>query len=125
MRTLNGLAEADHRPGARRGLRRRRRPGRLLRHRDRRATGRAFCLSEVKLGLIPAVISPYVVAAIGARAARRYFLTAERFDAAEAQRLGLVHEVVADGGARLPTVERLVGGAAEERARAPWPRPRS
>ncbi len=61
------------------------------------ATERAsFCLSEVKLGLIPAAISPYVVAAIGARAARRYFLTAERFDAAEAHRLGLVHEVVAD-----------------------------
>ena len=53
-----------------------------------------FCLSEVKLGLIPAVISPYVIAAIGARHARRYFLTAERFDAAEGRRLGLVHEVV-------------------------------
>lgn len=56
--------------------------------------GATFALSEVKLGLVPAVISPYVVAAIGARAARRYFLTAERFDAAEALRLGLVHEVV-------------------------------
>jgi methylglutaconyl-CoA hydratase len=54
----------------------------------------AFSLSEVRLGLIPAVISPYVVAAIGERAARRYFLTAERFDAAEALRLGLVHQVV-------------------------------
>ncbi|NIQ92791.1 MAG: enoyl-CoA hydratase/isomerase family protein [Desulfuromonadales bacterium] len=54
-----------------------------------------FCLSEVKLGLIPAVISPYVVAAIGPRSARRYFLSAERFDAAEARRLKLVHEVVA------------------------------
>jgi methylglutaconyl-CoA hydratase len=53
-----------------------------------------FCLSEVKLGLIPAVISPYVAAAIGSRATRRYFLTAERFDAGEAYRLGLVHEVV-------------------------------
>jgi len=53
-----------------------------------------FSLSEVKLGLIPAVVSPYVVAAVGARAARRYFLTGERFDAAEAQRIGLVHEVV-------------------------------
>ena len=61
------------------------------------ATDRAgFCLSEVKLGLIPSAISPYVVSAIGARAARRYFLTAERFDAAEAHRLGLVHERVAD-----------------------------
>lgn len=56
----------------------------------------SFCLSEVKLGLIPAVISPYVVQAIGVRAARRYFLTAERFSALEAQRLGLVHEVVPD-----------------------------
>ena len=54
-----------------------------------------FCLSEVKLGLIPAVISPYVMEAIGSRAARRYFLTAERFDAIEAQHLGLVHELVA------------------------------
>ncbi len=55
----------------------------------------AFSLSEVKLGLIPAVISPYVIAAIGERAAHRYFLTAERFDAAEALRLGLLHELVA------------------------------
>ena len=53
-----------------------------------------FCLSEVKLGLIPATIGPYVVRAMGARAAHRYFLTAERFDAAEALRIGLVHEVV-------------------------------
>ena len=55
----------------------------------------AFSLSEVKLGLIPAVISPYVIAAIGERAAHRYFLTAERFDAGEAFRLGLLHELVA------------------------------
>ncbi|HWI79383.1 MAG TPA: enoyl-CoA hydratase/isomerase family protein, partial [Ramlibacter sp.] len=53
-----------------------------------------FCLSEVKLGLIPATISPYVIRAMGARAAHRYFLTAERFNAAEALRLGFVHEVV-------------------------------
>lgn len=53
-----------------------------------------FALTEVRLGLIPAVISPYVVAAIGRRAAQRYFLTAERFDAEAAQRLGLVHEAV-------------------------------
>ncbi len=53
-----------------------------------------YCLSEVKLGLIPATISPYVIRAMGARASHRYFLTAERFDAAEALRLGLVHEVV-------------------------------
>ncbi|RED52549.1 enoyl-CoA hydratase/isomerase family protein [Aestuariispira insulae] len=54
----------------------------------------SFCLSETKLGLIPAVISPYVVSAIGAQAARRYFLTAERFDAVTAHRLGLIHEMV-------------------------------
>jgi methylglutaconyl-CoA hydratase len=54
----------------------------------------AFSLSEVKLGLIPAVISPYVIAAIGPRAAHRYFLTAERFDAGEAYRLGLLSELV-------------------------------
>ena len=53
-----------------------------------------FCLSEVKLGLIPATISPYVIRAMGARAAHRYFLTAERFDAAEALRIGFVHAVV-------------------------------
>ncbi|HEX7643718.1 MAG TPA: enoyl-CoA hydratase/isomerase family protein [Burkholderiaceae bacterium] len=53
-----------------------------------------FCLSEVKLGLIPATISPYVIKAMGENAARRYFLTAERFSATEAQRIGFVHQVV-------------------------------
>ena len=53
-----------------------------------------YCLSEVKLGLIPATISPYVIRAMGARASHRYFLTAERFNAVEAHRIGLVHEVV-------------------------------
>lgn len=53
----------------------------------------SFCLSEVKIGLIPATISPYVVAALGERAARRYFLTAERFDAQTAKALGLVSEI--------------------------------
>ncbi|HUR90610.1 MAG TPA: enoyl-CoA hydratase/isomerase family protein [Ramlibacter sp.] len=58
----------------------------------------SYCLSEVRLGLIPATISPYVIRAMGARAAHRWFLTAERFSAAEAHRVGLVHEVVkADG----------------------------
>jgi len=52
-----------------------------------------FCLSEAKLGLIPATISPYVIKAMGENAARRYFLTAERFSAAEAHRIGFVHEV--------------------------------
>ena len=55
-----------------------------------------FALSEARLGLVPAVISPYVVAAIGARATRRFSLTAERFDAAEAFRLGLLHDLAID-----------------------------
>lgn len=58
-----------------------------------------FALSEVKLGLIPATIAPHVIAAIGERHARRYMLTAERFSAAEAYRLGLLHEMVADEAA--------------------------
>lgn len=53
----------------------------------------SFCLSEVKIGLLPATISPYVIAAIGERAARRLFLSAERFDAQRAMQLGLVSEV--------------------------------
>ena len=53
-----------------------------------------FSLTEVRLGLIPSIIGPYVLAAIGARQARRYVLSAERFSAAEARRIGLVHEVV-------------------------------
>jgi methylglutaconyl-CoA hydratase len=60
------------------------------------ASGAHFALTEVGLGLIPAVIGPYVVARVGQTHARRYFLTAERFDAAEACRIGLVHEVVPD-----------------------------
>jgi len=58
------------------------------------AEGAGFCLSEVKIGLIPATISPYLIRAMGARAAHRYFLTGERFDAAEALRIGFVHRVV-------------------------------
>lgn len=54
----------------------------------------SFALSEARLGLAPAVISPFVIAAIGARQASRYFLTAERFSAATALEIGLVHEVV-------------------------------
>jgi len=68
----------------------------------------SFCLSEVKLGLIPAAISPYVMESMTVRAARRYFLTAERFDAAEAHRIGLVHEVVADD-ALDAKVEEVIG----------------
>jgi methylglutaconyl-CoA hydratase len=56
--------------------------------------GAKFGLTEVKLGLVPAVISPYVIAAIGARQARRWFATAEIFDADEARRIGLLHDVV-------------------------------
>jgi methylglutaconyl-CoA hydratase len=73
-----------------------------------------FSLSEVRLGLIPAVISPYVVGAMGARAARRYMLTGERFSAWEAHRLGLVHEVVAprdlESACRRILDEILAGG---------------
>ncbi len=53
-----------------------------------------FCLSEARLGLLPATISPYVIRAMGEQASRRYFMTAERFDATEALRLGFVHAVV-------------------------------
>jgi len=58
------------------------------------ATNASFSLSEVKIGLVPATISPYVIAAIGERWARRYFLTAERFDAQRAMQIGLVNEAV-------------------------------
>lgn len=68
----------------------------------------SFTLSEVKLGLVPATISPYVVQAIGPRQARRYFLTAERFDAAKAKELGLVHEVVEDMAAMLAMRDRVL-----------------
>jgi methylglutaconyl-CoA hydratase len=57
----------------------------------------SFCLSEVKIGLIPATISPYVIKAMGERAARRYFATAERFSAAAAQTIGLVSAVATAG----------------------------
>lgn len=55
-----------------------------------------FCLSEVRIGLIPATISPYVIAAMGARVCRRYFQTAEMFSARRARRLGLLSEVVTE-----------------------------
>lgn len=70
--------------------------------------GAVFGLSEVRLGLIPAVISPYVIEAIGPRAARRWFLTGERFDAREAHRLGLVHAVVPDRNALSALAEEIV-----------------
>ena len=59
------------------------------------AEGMHFCLSEARLGLMPATISPYVMRAMGAQAARRYFITAERFSAAQAREMGFVHELVA------------------------------
>lgn len=55
-----------------------------------------FCFSEVKVGLVPATISPYVIAAMGERVARRYFLTGEVFSARRARRLGLISETVAE-----------------------------
>jgi len=65
-----------------------------------------FAFSEVKLGIIPAVISPFALAKIGPSAARRYFVTGERFDAATALRIGLVHEVASDLD---DAVDRVVG----------------
>ena len=72
------------------------------------STAAKFSLSEVKIGLIPATISPYVVAAIGNRAARRYFNTAERFSAERARELGLVSELVADESELDEAVEAMV-----------------
>jgi len=57
-----------------------------------------FCLSEARLGLLPATISPYVIRAMGEQAARRYFVTAERFSAAQAHAMGFVHELCAADG---------------------------
>ena len=71
-----------------------------------------FQFSEVKLGLIPAVIAPYAIAAIGARQARRYFLTAEPMSAEEALRLGLVHEVLDDAAALGAAGGRIAGALA-------------
>ena len=70
-----------------------------------------FGFTEVRLGIVPAVISPFVLPRIGA-AARRYFLTGERFDAAEALRIGLVSEVAVDAGERAEQIVRdiLEGG---------------
>lgn len=67
----------------------------------------SFCLSEVKLGLIPATISPYVVDAIGLKASRRFFQTAERFFADKAMQLGLVDEIV-DADELTPAVNKMI-----------------
>jgi methylglutaconyl-CoA hydratase len=79
-----------------------------------------YCLSEVKLGLIPATISPYVIRAMGARAAHRYFLTAERFGAAEALRIGYVHEVVAADmlDAKVSEIARALASAGPQAVKA-------
>ena len=80
-----------------------------------------FSLSEVRLGLIPATISPYVVRKIGEGNARRYFLTAEVFEAADAQRLGLVNEVVQAAGMAEAAgwfIKRLREGGPEAQAAA-------
>jgi len=66
-----------------------------------------FRLSEVKLGIIPAMISPYVIAAVGERPARRYMLTGEEFDSAEAYRIGLVHDIVEEDDL-LPRVSTIL-----------------
>jgi methylglutaconyl-CoA hydratase len=85
-----------------------------------------FAFSEVKLGIVPAVISPFALAKIGSGAARRYFVTGERFSAAEALRIGLIHEVAdeLDGAVERVVHELLSAGpsaarAAKELARAP------
>lgn len=84
------------------------------------ATPRAsFCLSEVKIGLIPAVISPYVVNAMGQRQAQRYFLTAERFNATKALEFGLVHEVNDDlDSALAPIIDALLNNSPGAMAQA-------
>ena len=83
------------------------------------AESAVFSFSEVRLGLLPAAIGPYVLAAIGSRNARRYFLSAERFSADEARRIGLIHEVVpaAELDARVETLlaELLKGGPQAQR----------
>jgi methylglutaconyl-CoA hydratase len=82
------------------------------------AEGTLFAFSEVKLGIIPSVISPFALSKIGPSAARRYFVTGERFDAETALRIGLVHEVAADVDV---AVERVLGElhtAGPEAARA-------
>ena len=84
------------------------------------AEGVQFCLSEARLGLLPATIGPYVVRALGEQAARRYFLTAERFDAATAQRLGFVHEVCAAAAldARVDEIVALLAANGPEAVKA-------
>jgi methylglutaconyl-CoA hydratase len=77
----------------------------------------SFCLSEVKIGLLPATISPYVINAVGARHARRYFVTAERFSAQRAREIGLVSEVCQEGELDLE-VQKLVNTILDNGPRA-------
>ena len=85
-----------------------------------------FAFSEVKLGIMPAVISPIALAKIGAAQARRYFLTGERFDADVALRIGLVQEVATDLDAAVErVVEGILAGGAVSGARSEAPRPRA
>ena len=79
-----------------------------------------YCLSEVKIGLIPATISPYVLRAMGTRAAQRWFLTAERFPATEAHRIGFVHEVVAPDAldAKVTEIVKALSSASPAAVRA-------
>lgn len=82
--------------------------------------GAQFCLSEVRIGLIPSIIAPYVINAMGQRHARRYFMTAERIDATTAQRIGFVHEVVPAGGldaGAQKIINSLMQGAPEAQSR--------
>lgn len=82
------------------------------------APGTAFAFSEVRIGLLPATISPYVLARIGETAARRYLLTAERFDAAEALRIGLVAALADDPAAEAERLAGLTAGNGPEAVRA-------
>jgi len=79
--------------------------------------GTVFAFSEVKLGIVPAVISPFALRRMGESAARRYFVTGERFDAATALRIGLVHEVTDDLEAALAHVLDELGSAGPRAAR--------
>jgi methylglutaconyl-CoA hydratase len=81
------------------------------------AAGAVFAFSEVKLGIVPAVISPFALRKIGESAARRYFVTGERFDASTAHRIGLVHEVTDDLDAALARVLRELRTAGPRAAR--------
>ncbi len=79
--------------------------------------GTVFAFSEVKLGIVPAVISPFALAKVGTSAARRYFVTGERFDAAVALRIGLVHEVADDLDEAVGRVLAELGTAGPEATR--------